>query len=421
MKRKKIIFLLFAGMLLVLSGAGFSEKKTVFANSTLKKGSIVTVEGSVYDAGGQLLTDRFAIVQAGTTVSPEGGADGDVYTSAIDENGRYHLELPVGFYYFHFQFHNRSFGQSYFVNKNCLIDLRMGYNFYQMSGKVYLNGQPYHNGILRLQRKIDDPENTYDDYYTELETDENGYYEFCFIEGIDGDFSAQYKVKGAMYDTNDIVNIPGTNISGYNIYISGEVSQDPLPTLAPTAGQSAPPASTQTTEPSASPALTQTTVKPIQPPKDSASPDNAVKNTTVNKNFLKKGMTFTQKGLRYKIISYTTKKKEVMLLGSTKKNVKKIVIPTAVTTKKVSFRVVAITAKAFYRQKKLSFVSIGSNIQRIGTQAFCKDSGLRKVVFKTKKLRKVGTNAFVGINNNARIIIPTSCKKKYIRLLEGRY
>lgn len=37
MKRKKIIFLLFAGMLLVLSGAGFSEKKTVFANSTLKK------------------------------------------------------------------------------------------------------------------------------------------------------------------------------------------------------------------------------------------------------------------------------------------------------------------------------------------------------------------------------------------------
>ena len=110
-----------------------------------------------------------------------------------------------------------------------------------------------------------------------------------------------------------------------------------------------------------------------------------------------------------------------MLLGSTKKNVKKIVIPTAVTTKKVSFRVIAITAKAFYRQKKLSFVSIGSSIQRIGTQAFCKDSGLRKVVFKTKKLKKVGTNAFVGINNNARIIIPTSCKKKYIRLLEGRY
>ena len=396
-------------MLLALSGSGFSEKKTVFANSTLKKGSIVTVEGSVYDAGGQLLTDRFAIVQAGTTVSPEGGADGDVYTSAIDENGRYHLELPVGFYYFHFQFHNRSFGQSYFVNKNCLIDLRMGYNFYQMSGKVYLNGQPYYNGILRLQRKIDDPETAYDDYYTELETDENGYYEFCFIEGIDGDFSAQYKVKGAMYDTNDIVNIPGTNISGYDIYISGEVSQDSLPTLAPTAGQSA------------SPALTQTTVKPTQPPKDSASPDNAVKNTTVNKNSLKKGMTFTQKGLRYKITSYTTKKKEVMLLGSTKKNVKKIVIPTAVTTKKVSFRVTAITAKAFYRQKKLTFVSIGSNIQRIGTQAFCKDSVLRKVVFKTKKLKKVGTNAFVGINNNARIIIPTSCKKKYIRLLEGRY
>lgn len=224
-----------------------------------------------------------------------------------------------------------------------------------------------------------------------------------------------------MYDTNDIINIPGTNISGYNIYISGEGSQDPLPTLSPTAGQSAPPASTQTTEPSASPALTQTTVKPTQPPKDSASPDNAVKNTTVNKNFLKKGMTFTQKGLRYKIISYTTKKKEVMLLGSTKKNVKKIVIPTAVTTKKVSFRVTAITAKAFYRQKKLTFVSIGSSIQRIGTQAFCKDSGLRKVVFKTKKLKKVGTNAFVGINNNARIIIPTSCKKKYIRLLEGRY
>lgn len=224
-----------------------------------------------------------------------------------------------------------------------------------------------------------------------------------------------------MYDTNDIVNIPRTNISGYDIYISGEVSQDPLPTLSPTAGQSDPPASTQTTEPSASPALTQTTVKPTQPPKDSASPDNAVKNTTVNKNFLKKGMTFTQKGLRYKIISYTTKKKEVMLLGSTKKNVKKIVIPTAVTTKKVSFRVVAITAKAFYRQKKLTFVSIGSSIQRIGTQAFCKDSDLRKVVFKTKKLKKVGTNAFVGINNNARIIIPTSCKKKYIRLLEGRY
>lgn len=37
MKRKKIIFLLFAGMLLVLSGAGFSEKKNCFCKQYLKK------------------------------------------------------------------------------------------------------------------------------------------------------------------------------------------------------------------------------------------------------------------------------------------------------------------------------------------------------------------------------------------------
>lgn len=409
MRRKKIIFLLVAGVLLVLAGAKETKSRAVSTDSLKKTGQTVIVEGSVYDAGGQMLTDRFATVEAGTKVGEDGGADGEIYTSAIDENGRYHLELPVGYYHIYYHFHNRALGTQYTVSRNCVIDLRLYLNFYQTSGRVYLNGQPYRNGKLRLLRQNDDPNTPWDDNDTELETDENGDYDFSFIKGIDGNFLAQYQIKGAMYETKDLVNLPGTTVSGHDIYITGELSQDPLPTLSPT------------TEPSALPAPTQTTEEPKQSPQDSTSKSNDAKNTTTNKNTLKKGMTFTQKGLRYKITSYTTRKKEVMLLGSTKKNVKKIVIPAAVTTKKVSFPVTAIASKAFYHKKKLAYVMIGSNIERIGVKAFYKDNVLKKVVFKTGKLKKVGTKAFVGINNNARIIIPTSCKKKYIRLLEGKY
>lgn len=450
MRTKRIICLLLAGILLVLAGAENSKGQVIFAERTNKKGTLVTVDGSVYDAGGQLIIDRFALVEASTEINENGGAGGDVYVSGIDENGKYHLQLPAGYYYFHFHFHNRSIARKHWVGRSGTIDLSLEYTFYQMSGKVYLNGQPYRNGVLRLKRIVDDPEIPMDDYFTDIETDENGYYEFCFFKGVDGDFSAEYQIKGVMRNAINVVNLPGENVSGYDISISGDISQDPLPTNSPADPQDSLPDSLPTSSPAdpqdslpdplptSSPAdskassqdslpIAGTDASPMPtftktPDKQTKTPDKQTqKDTVIHNNSLKKGMTFTQKGLRYRITSCSAKRKEVILLKCTKKNVKKVVIPTTVQKRKVSFRVTGIGSKAFCYQKKLDSVLIGKNVQEVGLKAFYRDSTLKKVVFKTKKLTNVGTKAFVGINNNARIVIPKSCKKKYVRLLKGKY
>lgn len=381
MKGKHINFLLFTGIVLsMIIGGVLNQNRKALAESSYSAENNVVVEGSVYDKDGQLITDTFTSVVASQDIAEDGGPGGEMYFSAVDKNGRYHLEMPAGYYYLYFRFHNRAEGYAYLITKNSVIDIRLGYSFYQISGKIYLNKKPYCNGKIQLQRIEDDPSTSWDDSYIEVETDKNGNYFLGFLKGIDGDFSVQYMVKGKMYNTKQNVMIPGDNQSGYDIVITGDVDQ------------------------------------PSSQPQSTPKPDTEKKNPV-----LKKGSTFKNNNLVYKVLAVSGKKGKTAVLKAADKKHSEVVIPEVVKKNGISFEVVEIKKKAFYKHNKMVCVTIGANIKIVGRQAFYQNKKLKKIIFKTKKLEKIGEKAFIGIDNNARIIVPKSCKKKYVKLLDGKY
>ncbi len=52
---------------------------------------------------------------------------------------------------------------------------------------------------------------------------------------------------------------------------------------------------------------------------------------------------------------------------------------------------------------------------QIGSKVFYKDIKLKKVVIKSKKLKKVGKNSFKGVNK--KIVVKVPKKKAYIKKL----
>ena len=68
--------------------------------------------------------------------------------------------------------------------------------------------------------------------------------------------------------------------------------------------------------------------------------------------------------------------------------------------------------------KKLKKVTIGKYVTTIGKNAFYGDKKLKKIVIKTKKLKKVGKNALKGISKTAQIQVPKSKRSKYKKLFK---
>ena len=101
----------------------------------------------------------------------------------------------------------------------------------------------------------------------------------------------------------------------------------------------------------------------------------------------------------YRILS--EKKKTAVLVRFCNKNAKSAVIPASVRGyrdgKKISYEVVAVDQKAF---------------------AGCKN--LKKLRIESKKLQKIGRNAFQGIYRKAVFILPSSCRKQYKKLFTAK-
>lgn len=59
-------------------------------------------------------------------------------------------------------------------------------------------------------------------------------------------------------------------------------------------------------------------------------------------------------------------------------------------------------------------------MKTIGNKAFYKASKLKTITIKSKKLTKVGSSAFKGINSKAKIVVPSSKLSAYKKLLKGK-
>ena len=140
--------------------------------------------------------------------------------------------------------------------------------------------------------------------------------------------------------------------------------------------------------------------KPQRTATPSASPSADAEDEEEDPNL---GEKFIYKNAVYCV----TGTKQVSFCRPTKSR-KQVTIPASVVFCQKRYKVTSIDAKACAGDTKLTRVTIGKNVTRIGKRAFWKCKKLKKVIYKGKKIRKknLGKQAFSGtkIKNHKRVL-----------------
>lgn len=100
------------------------------------------------------------------------------------------------------------------------------------------------------------------------------------------------------------------------------------------------------------------------------------------------------------------------------KNITSLSVPASVKLGGVNCKVTSIDAKVFKDCKKLTKVTIGSNVKSIGASAFAGCSKLKTIKISSKNITSIGSGAFKGIYGKASFKVPSSKKSKYKALLK---
>ena len=172
---------------------------------------------------------------------------------------------------------------------------------------------------------------------------------------------------------------------------------------------------------------------------------------TNDKIFKNASVADKSSGGKYKITKIT-KEDDVVVSGTVtymkpyNKNCKTANVKASIIIGGAKFKVTAIASKAFKGCKKLTKVTIKSNVKTIGASAFagCKklnsvkctskvlskigasafsgDKKLTSIVLKTSKLKSktVGKNAFKGTSKKLKISVPKGAKKKYKKFFKNK-
>lgn len=155
----------------------------------------------------------------------------------------------------------------------------------------------------------------------------------------------------------------------------------------------------------------------------SASPDNIPSATATpaptgseipvnnKKKPVKIGSTVEKKNLVYKITSSSA-----VQLKKVRGSKKSVVIPDTITVSGKKYFVTSIADKAC-SGKKITKVTIGKNIQKIGMKAFANCKKLKTVIFKSVKVKSVGKQAFYKTNQKIRVKLGRKVVKKYRTML----
>ena len=125
----------------------------------------------------------------------------------------------------------------------------------------------------------------------------------------------------------------------------------------------------------------------------------------------------TKTNAYYKVISNST---VAYIKPITKKS--SVVIPAQITVSGKTYKVTTICANAFSKNTTVRKVVIGKNISKIGKEAFYGCKNLKKIQVESKKLsaKHVGSNAFKGINKNAKMSVPKSKVKAYAKWVKTK-
>lgn len=131
----------------------------------------------------------------------------------------------------------------------------------------------------------------------------------------------------------------------------------------------------------------------------------------------KAGTKYTVAGCQYKV----TKAGAEVSLIKTNKKAKRMTIPAVIKVNGVTYKVTSIGAKAFNGNKKLTKITVGTNIKKISNNAFFKCKNLKMVNIKSVLLTKKTANkkAFKGTNKKMVIKVPKKVKKAYVKIFKG--
>ncbi len=121
-----------------------------------------------------------------------------------------------------------------------------------------------------------------------------------------------------------------------------------------------------------------------------------------------KGMEYTSPGNGLKYI-VTKEDKEVALIGFTTKKTK-VIVPDTVTIGTKSLKVISIEKEAFKKNTKLKTLVLGKNITSIGDEAFSGCKKLKTVTFGDK-IKTIGNSAFENCAVLASIDLPAAVAK----------
>lgn len=131
---------------------------------------------------------------------------------------------------------------------------------------------------------------------------------------------------------------------------------------------------------------------------------------------LKKGTSFIRKGIVYRVIKSDERKRTVKVMRAGKATAR-LVIPDCVSVNGYSYQVTEIKSSAFAGNKKLGWVVIGKNVQKIGKKAFYGDQNLRHIVIKAKNIKSIGRNAWKGIAKQCRLEFGEKCSRQSKQLM----
>ena len=129
--------------------------------------------------------------------------------------------------------------------------------------------------------------------------------------------------------------------------------------------------------------------------------------------------TDSKNGYKYKVTKTGSKGGEALVTGVAKSSTKKVTIPDSIQINGFTYKLTAVNDKAFYKKTKLTTVTIGKNVKKIGKSAFYGCKNLKTLNIKTTKLKSstVGKKAFSGTYKKIVVNVPKKSYSAYKKFL----
>jgi hypothetical protein len=130
------------------------------------------------------------------------------------------------------------------------------------------------------------------------------------------------------------------------------------------------------------------------------------------------GETFTIGNYKYTVTKSDASKGTVTLSGVTTKKLKNAEVAATVAYRGYTFRITAIGDKAFAKCKKLTKVTVGANVKKIGKSAFDGDKKLKTLVLQSTSITSIGKNAFRKTVKKMKVTLAKKKYRKYKKMLK---